>query len=252
MPPGNIPTPISEHWVKAQSVIPNKVEEPRLRTWVMPGKQRDHSPCERSVALLWMTSSAGLRSTALKVRMSKMRKRTKRGISARRGVIFALIFLAVSDALAEPTARTSPPKLLRSHQGKQGVRQDDSVNAKPASDLALRPGGERKAAPLTHFHEGMAFEENGEMDHALDAYRRELNVDPGQSQLAGRVAGLLIQQDDFPQAIDVLKDAIKANANNAQAYQQREFIHANCRKITDEANHYCNSAIALNPAQLDR
>src|SRR5207244_1239199 len=188
-------------------------------------KQRDHSPCERSVALLWMTSSAGLRSTALKVRMSKMRERTKRGISARRGVIFALIFLAVSDALAEPTTRTSPPKLLRAHQGKQGAQ--------------------------THFLEGMGFEENGEVDPALDAYRRVLTVDPGQSQLAGRVAGLLIQQDDFPQAIDVLKDAIKANPNNAEPYQQLAFIYARYLTKTDQAIDYANRAIALNPADVE-
>src|SRR6184192_1331837 len=198
-----------------------------------------------------MTSSAGLRSTALKVRMSKMRERTKRGISARRGVIFALIFLAVSDALAEPTTRTSPPKLLRAHQGKQGVRQDDSVNAKPAKDLVLRGDGEHKADALSHFVEGTAFEENGEMDRALDAYRRVLNVDPGQSQLAARVAGLLIQQDDFPQAIDVLKDAIKANPNNAEPYQQLAFIYARYLKKTDQAIDYANRAIALNPADVD-
>ena len=42
------------------------------------------------------------------------------------------------------------------------------------------------------------FEENGEMERALEAYRKVLNVDPGQSELASRVAGLLIQQDDFP------------------------------------------------------
>jgi len=35
---------------------------------------------------------------------------------------------------------------------------------------------------------------------------------------------LLIQQDDFPQAIDVLKDAIKANPRNAEPYQQLAFI----------------------------
>src|SRR5256885_11792426 len=198
-----------------------------------------------------MTSSAGLRSTALKVRMSKMRERTKRGIPPRRGVIFALIFLAVSDALAEPTTRTSPPKLLRAHQGKQGARQDDSVNAKPASDLVLGPGGERKAGGLTHFLEGMAFEENGEMDRALDAYRKVLNVDPGQAQLAARVAGLLIQQDDFPQAIDVLKDAIKANPNNAEPYQQLAFIYLKYLKKTDQAIDYANRAIALNPGDAE-
>ena len=217
----------------------------------MPGKQHDHSPCERSLALLGMTSRAGLRSAVPKVRLSKMRGRTKCGISACGGIIFALIFLAVANALADPKTKTTSAKLPRSHQGKRGVRQDDSINAKPASDLALRPGGERKAGALTHFVEGMAFEENGEMDRALDAYHKVLNVDPGQAQLAARVAGLLIQEDDFPQAIDVLKDAIKANPNNAEPYQQLAFIYARYLKKTDQAIDYANRAIALNPADVE-
>jgi len=180
-----------------------------------------------------------------------MRERTKCGVSACWGIIFALIFVAVANALADPTTKPSSGKLPRSHQGKQVTRQDDSVNTKPAPDLALRAGGERKAGALTHFVEGMAFEENGEMDRALDAYRRVLNVDPGQSQLAARVAGLLIQQDDFPQAIDVLKDAIKANPNNAEPYQQLAFIYARYLKKTDQAIDYANRAIALNPADVE-
>src|SRR5207247_11253737 len=98
---------------------------------------------------------------------------------------------------------------------------------------------------LTHFVEGMVFEENGEMDRALEAYRKVLNVDPGQAQLAARVAGLLIQDDDFPQAIDVLKDAIKANPNNAEPYQQLDFIYAKYLKKTDHAIDYANRAIVL-------
>jgi len=180
-----------------------------------------------------------------------MRERTKCGVSACWGIIFALIFVAVANALADPTTKPSSGKMPRSHQGKEVTRQDDSVNAKSAPDLALRAGGERKAGALTHFVEGMGFEENGEMDRALDAYRRVLNVDPGQSQLAARVAGLLIQQDDFPQAIDVLKDAIKANPNNAEPYQQLAFIYARYLKKTDQAIDYANRAIALNPADVE-
>jgi len=181
-----------------------------------------------------------------------MRERTKREVSVCRGIIFALIFAAaVANAPADPTTKPSSGKVPRSHQGKQVTRQDDSVSAKPAPDLALRAGGERRAGALTHFVEGMAFEENGEMDRALDAYRRVLNVDPGQAQLAARVAGLLIQQDDFPQAIDVLKDAIKANPNNAEPYQQLAFIYARYLKKTDQAIDYANRAIALNPADVE-
>jgi tetratricopeptide (TPR) repeat protein len=134
---------------------------------------------------------------------------------------------------------------------KKAGRQDDSLNPKPAADLALRASGAHKADALAHFVEGMAFEENGEMDRALEAYRKVLNVNPGQAQLASRVAGLLIQQDDFPQAIDVLKDAIKANPNNAEPYQQLAFIYLKYLKKTDQAIDYANRAIALNPGDAE-
>ena len=89
------------------------------------------------------------------------------------------------------------------------------------------------------------------MERALEAYQKVLNVEPGQSQLASRVAGLLIQQDDFPQAIDVLKDAIKANPNNAEPYQQLAFIYTRYLKKTDQAIDYANRAIALNPGDVE-
>jgi len=142
-------------------------------------------------------------------------------------------------------------KVPRAHAAKAFGRHDDSVASKPASDLALRPQGAHKADALARFVEGMAFEENGEMESALEAYRKVLNVDPGQSELASRVAGLLIQQDDFPQAIDVLKDAIKANPNNAEPYQQLAFIYTRYLKKTDQAIDYANRAIALNPGDVE-
>src|SRR5206468_12602412 len=122
---------------------------------------------------------------------------------------------------------------------------------KPAADLSLRSEGAHKADALTHFVEGMSLEENGETDRALEAYRKVLNVDPGKAQLAARVAGLLIQQEDFPQAIDVLKDAIKANPTNAEPYQQLAFIYLKYLKKTDQAIDYANRAIALNPADAE-
>ncbi len=147
--------------------------------------------------------------------------------------------------------KASPVKVPRSRSAKPVARHDDSVASKPASDLVLRPQGARKADALARFVEGMAFEENGEMERALEAYRRVLNVDPGQSELAARVAGLLIQQDDFPQAIDVLKDAIKANPKNAEPYQQLAFIYTRYLKRTDQAIDYANRAIALNPGDVE-
>src|SRR6266567_496503 len=180
-----------------------------------------------------------------------MRERIKCGISACGTIAFALIFLAVANAFAEPTAKSSSAKIPRSRQAKQSGRQDDSLNSKPAADLALRAAGDRKAGALAHFVEGMALEENGELDRALDVYRKVLNIDPGQAQLASRVAGLLIENDDFPQAIDVLKDAIKANPTDAGPYQQLAYIYAKYLKKTDQAIDYANRAIALNPGDAD-
>ena len=181
-----------------------------------------------------------------------MRERKKRGVWAHQCFFFSLAFLvAASIAVARPAKTSSTKSATSSTAVKRPGRQDDSLDPKLAPDLALRVGGAHKADALTHFVEGMAFEENGEMDRALEAYRKVLNVDPGQSQLAARVAGLLIQQDDFPQAIDVLKDAIKANPNNAEPYQQLAFIYVRYLKKTDQAIDYANRAIALNPADAE-
>jgi tetratricopeptide (TPR) repeat protein len=164
----------------------------------------------------------------------------------------ALIFLVGTSAVASRTPKNSSPKTGSSSATiKKAGRQDDSSNSKPAADLALRSERAHKADALTHFVEGMSLEENGETDRALEAYRKVLNVDPGQSQLASRVAGLLIDQDDFPQAIDVLKDAIKANPNDADPYQQLAYIYAKYLKKTDQAIDYANRAITLSPRDIE-
>ena len=168
-----------------------------------------------------------------------------------RKLLFVLSFLVAATVAEAQAPKASPAKVPRAHPGKPVARHDDSVASKPASDLALRPQGAHKADALARFVEGMAFEENGEMERALEAYRKVLNVDPGQSELASRVAGLLIQQDDFPQAIDVLKDAIKANPKNAEPYQQLAFIYTRYLKRTDQAIDYANRAIALNPGDVE-
>ncbi len=180
-----------------------------------------------------------------------MRKQRKCDMSTGWSCLVALLFLATASATSAKAPRTSLPRVRSTPAAIKIERQDDSFSLKPAPDLVLRPEGERKAGALAHFVEGMVFEENGEMDKALEAYRKVLNVDPGQSELASRVAALLIQQEDFPQAIDVLKDAIKANPNDAEPYHQLAYIYAKYLKKTDQAVDYANRAIALNPRDIE-
>ena len=181
-----------------------------------------------------------------------MSERIKRGVPALWYFLCALVFFSLPDGgIARPSRTSSPQIQTAPGRVKKIDRQDDSVSLKPAADLVLRPQGERKAGALAHFIEGMAYEENGEMDKALEAYRNVLNVDPGQSELASRVAVLLIRQEDFPQAIDTLKDAIKANPNDAGPYRQLAFIYAKYLKKTEQAVDYANRAIALNPRDIE-
>ena len=180
-----------------------------------------------------------------------MMEPTRRLVLQRLLVASVLLVIAYSTD-GRPRSSAQPPVSSPAPaSAKKGARQDDSVFLAPAKDLLLRIEGEHKAEALAQFVEGMSFEENGEMDKALAAYRKVLNVDPGQAELASRVAALLTRQDDFPQAIDVLKDAIKANPTASDPLLQLAFIYAKYLHRTDQAIDYANRAIALNPQNID-
>ena len=167
-------------------------------------------------------------------------------------VLIAFFFVGLGSASPRTRKSPSPPKLVPAISlPKKADRQDDSVTLRPAKDLSLQSENEHKADALAHFVEGMSFEEHGEMEKALGAYRKVLNVDPGQSELASRVAALLARDEDFPEAIDVLKDAIKANPNASEPFLQLAFIYANYLKRTDEAIDYANRAVAIDPRNID-
>jgi Flp pilus assembly protein TadD len=102
------------------------------------------------------------------------------GISPCWCLFFTLLFLIATSAAASQKQKSSLPKTRASSATKKAGGPDDSSNSKPAADLALRLEGAHKADALTHFVEGMSLEENGETDRALEAYRKVLNVDPGQ------------------------------------------------------------------------
>ena len=168
-------------------------------------------------------------------------------------LILAAFFLTLSTPLlARPRSAAPGPQVSPSAVAtKKSPWQEDSVFTVPPKDLLLRAEGEHKADAFAHFVEGMSFEENGEMDKALAAYRKVLDVDPGRADLASRVAVLLTRQDDFPQAIDVLKDAIKANPSASEPLLQLAFIYAKYLRRTDQAIDYVNRAIALDPHNID-
>lgn len=128
---------------------------------------------------------------------------------------------------------------------------DDSLSRTPPPDLALRPENARKAAALAQFVEGARLEENAEMENALAAYLKVLDVDPGEAALASRVATLLTRQGDVPRAVDVLKDAIKAKPNESASYLQLAFIYAKHLRKMDQALKYASQAVVLDPKNIE-
>jgi tetratricopeptide (TPR) repeat protein len=173
-------------------------------------------------------------------------------LSLRRVLLGVSVLCLFGIGLARPPMSVATPELsTKPASAKKSLGLDDSFVPTPAADLALQPENSRKANALADFVEGVRLEENAEMENALAAYQRVLNFDPGMSELALRVAALLSGQGDYPRAIDVLKDAIKARPKEAGPYLQLALIYAKYLRKTEQAVKYANQAIALAPLNFE-
>ncbi len=175
-------------------------------------------------------------------------------VTRKLAVYLALLLLVcgIGKILSAPVPPTKSQKTTAARPTpKRTDLIDDSLALPPARDLNLSIEGGHKAEALAHFAEGIDFEENGEMEKALEAYRQVLNVDPGQIELAVRVAALLTRDDDYPSAIDVLKDAVKVHPKAPEPYLELSFIYAKYLKKGDQAIEFANKAIALDPQKID-
>jgi tetratricopeptide (TPR) repeat protein len=175
-------------------------------------------------------------------------------VTRKLAVYLALLLLVcgIGKILSAPVPPTKSQKTTAARPTpKRTDLIDDSLALPPARDLNLSIEGGHKAEALAHFAEGINFEEDGEMEKALEAYRQVLNVDPGQIELAVRVAALLTRDDDYPSAIDVLKDAVKVHPKAPEPYLELSFIYAKYLNKVDQAIEFANKAIALDPQKID-
>lgn len=177
----------------------------------------------------------------------------KRRVRSFSGAAALLLVTALSGHAARPAVSKAPPAPppAKALPVKQSSAVDDSLRLTPAPDLALDRPSQRKADALATFVEGARLEEAGELEDALVAYQKVLTVDPGEIELASRVASLLTRQEDYPRAIDILKDAIKVNPSQTAPYLQLAFIYAKYLQKPDQAMKFANQAIALDPEDLD-
>lgn len=180
-------------------------------------------------------------------------KKTRVAFAARILLVSAIVCGRALPAQANPPVlKAAPvPAFAKAMAVRRPSGLDDSVRLAPAADLALDPRARRKADALANFVEGARLEESGELDAALAFYQKVLTVDPGEVELASRVAALLTRQEDYPRAIDILKDAIKASPKEGGPYLQLAFIYSKFLEKPEQALKYANQAIALDPENID-
>lgn len=200
------------------------------------------------------TFAPGLRAAVVPLTVLKMIfGKNWNKASFRHLLLMALFFFLPYPTEARTPQRSAPARDLLSKTSlpRRSPLQDDSFNPVPAKDLSLQPENARKANALVDFLEGVRLEENAEIDNALTVYQKVLTFDPGQTDLALHVASLLSRQEDFPRAIDILKDTIKARPREPAPYLQLSFIYGNYLKKGDQALKYANQAVALDPRNSD-
>ena len=157
-----------------------------------------------------------------------------------------VLCLAVAAARPLDESRPSPTPRAKNASG-----QDDSLVLHAPKDLALRPEGERKARAMVDYVLALDLQDNGESEKALEAFERVLSIDPGEIDLATRVAFLLTQQGDYPRAIDILKDAVKAQPKEPGPYLQLAYIYAKYLKKMEPAIRYAEQAVKLAPNEIE-
>ncbi len=135
----------------------------------------------------------------------------------------------------------------RSKRG--SVASDVLLNtpSEAAPDLILSKEGERKSDALAAFAQGVAAEENGDTERALEAYRRSLALDPAHTDLAVKIGLELVRRDQIPEGIDVLKDAAKAAPKTAIPPLCLSQIYAKFLKKPQLAERYAQEALSLEP-----
>ena len=114
----------------------------------------------------------------------------------------------------------------------------------------LQPEGERKARALSDYIQALDLQDDGETEKALAAFERVLNIDPGEmisprGSLPAHPAG------DYPRAIDILKDAVKAQPKEPGPYLQLAYIYAKYLRKMDPAIRYAQQAMALAPKEIE-
>ncbi len=103
------------------------------------------------------------------------------------------------------------------------------------------------AEALATFADGLAAEDNADTDRALEAFRRTLELDPSNTELAVKVAFELARRGEVAEGISLLKDAAKALPKDPLPPLCLSQLYGKFLRKPDLAERYGLSALALAP-----
>lgn len=173
----------------------------------------------------------------------------------------AILFLSACTLHAAKAPEASPSrqpsqdssKTTPQRSGSGGFNPGPNTPASAArksatpEDLLLSPQAERRALALEEFAKALLAEDNAETEKALAGYRRALDADPTYTELALKVAFELLQRNDAPAAVQVLKDAAKAAPKNPAPLVFLSQIYDKHLRKFDLASKFAEQALALDP-----
>ena len=157
----------------------------------------------------------------------------------------------VRRAPAKPAATELPPLSAPIAPAAKGAPEFADAFPSPvrptAPDLVLNAQDEKKAEAFAAFAQGFVAEENSDQEKMLESYRKALDLDPGNPELAVKVAYELARRNDPSAAIQVLKDAIKAAPKEPLPCIYLSQLYAKNLNKPDLAIKYAEQAFALAP-----
>lgn len=99
-------------------------------------------------------------------------------------------------------------------------------------------------SPEEHINLGVAYERQGELDHALKEYRLAAKKLPQANLYLGNV---YFQKKDWEKAEESYKIAIEQNPREADAYNNLAWLYFTRRENLDQGENLALKAIELNP-----
>lgn len=114
----------------------------------------------------------------------------------------------------------------------------------------LSPESERRADAMAFFVKGLIDEESEGPESAIESFRRTLELDPGNAELAIRLSQDYLRRGDSVQAIAVLKDSLKAKPHNPDLGIALALVYLRHLKKPDLALKYAQQAVTAAPENL--